>query len=110
MALVGILRPDTESELVIALAVLEAHGIESFVHGRFFGSLLPGLQIESYNTRTIMVPEELADEAREALAGSLFTEEPPAAPPSMRFWDKVRVVFEAVLLGWFVPGARRSKQ
>jgi hypothetical protein len=109
MALVPILRPQTESELAIALAILEAHGIERFVHGQYFGSLLPGLQIESYNTRTIMVPEERAEEAREALAESSPNDEPAAAPPSMRFRDKARVVLEAVLCGWFVPGIRRSK-
>lgn len=109
MALVAILQPETESELAIALAILEAHGIESFVHGRYFGSLLPGLQVESFNTRTIMVPEERAEEAGEALAGPSPTSEPPAAPPSMRLRDKVRVVLEAVLLGWFVPGRQRSK-
>lgn len=108
MALVTILRPQTESELAIALAILEAHEIESFVHGQYFGSLLPGLQIESYNTRTIMVPEERADEAREALAELSPPNEPAGAQPSMRFRDKARVVLEALLFGWFVPGERRS--
>ncbi len=109
MALVTILRPQSESELVIALAILEAHEIESFVHGQYLGSLLPGLQIESYNTRSIMVPEELADDAREALAELSPADEPAVGPVSMRLRDKVRVVLEAALFGWFVPGKRRSK-
>lgn len=109
MALVTIFRPQTESELAIALAILEAHGVESFVHGQYFGSLLPGLQIESYNTRAIMVPEERAVEAREALAESFPVNEPAATLPSMRFRDKMRIVLEAVMFGWFVPGERRRK-
>lgn len=88
MALVGILRPQTGAELAIALAALEAHGIESFVHGRYFGSLWPGLQIESYNTRTIMVPEERAGEAREALMDVLPTSE--LADESMLWQDMKR--------------------
>jgi hypothetical protein len=109
MALVAILRPQTETELVIALAILEAHGIDTFVHGHYFGSLLPGLQIESYNTRTIMVPEGWANEAREALAESLASAGPSAEVPPMRLLDRVRVVLEAVLFGWFVPGGRSQK-
>jgi len=91
------------------LATLEAYGIESFVHGQHFGSLWPGLQIESYNTRTIMVPEERANEAREALAELSSNDDPAAESPSMRLRDKVRVVLEAVLFGWFVPGRRNLK-
>lgn len=109
MALVTVLRPQTEAELAIALAILEAHGIERFVHGQYLGSLLPGLQIESYNTRTIMVPTELADEARQVLTEALPANEPSSAAPAMRFRDKVRVVFEALVFGWFVPGGRRSQ-
>lgn len=108
MAFVTILRPQTEAELAIALAILEAHGIESFVHGQYFGSLFPGLQIDSYNARTIMVPEERVHEAREALTEATpGDEEPPSTTPTLRFRDKLRVVLEAVLFGWFVPGGRK---
>ena len=89
--------------------ILEAHGIETFVHGQYLGSLLPGLQIESYNTRAIMVPDERVVEAREALAESSPPGEPVAAPLPLRFRDKARVVLEALLFGWFVPGGRRLK-
>jgi hypothetical protein len=109
MALVTILRPQSEAELAIALAILEAHGIESFVHAQHFGSLFPGLQIDSYNTRTIMVPEQCVAEAREALAEAAPTADEVALLPPMRFRDKMRVVLEAVLFGWFVPGGRRPK-
>ena len=109
MAFVTILQPQSESELVIALAILEAQEIENFVHGQYLGSLLPGLQIESYNTRSIMVPEELADDARDALAGLSPADESVVEPVAMRLRDRVRVVLEAALFGWFVPGKRRSK-
>ena len=68
---------------------------------------MPGLQIESYNTRTIMVPEERADEAREAFAELSPTNE-AATASSMRLRDKARVVLEAVLFGWFVESSKKK--
>jgi hypothetical protein len=109
MALVTVLRPQSEAELAIALATLEAYGIKSFVHGQYFGSLLPGLQIDSYNARSIMVPEERASDALEALAEEVTVDEPDTVPTKMRLRDKMRVVIETVAFGWFVPGGRRSK-
>jgi hypothetical protein len=50
-------------------SLLEAYGIPVFVHGRHFGSLLPGLQIGQHNTQGVMVPEERAADALELLAG-----------------------------------------
>ena len=103
MALVRVLSPQAESEVAVVRALLEAHEIPVFVHGRNLGSLLPGLQIEGYNSQSIMVPEECAAEANELLAG--FMQSSPAlasAPLPVR--DRIRVVLEAIFCGWFVPG------
>ena len=67
MALVRVLSPQSESEIAVVTSLLEAHDIPVFVHGRHFGSLLPGLQIGSYNTQSIMVPEECVTDAMELL-------------------------------------------
>jgi len=65
MSLVGVFTPATEGELLAVVAMLEARGVASFVHGAGVGSLFPGaLPIESLNGRVIMVPEERAAEAR----------------------------------------------
>ena len=63
MALVHVLSPHSESEIAVVTSLLEAHDIPVFVHGRHFGSLLPGLQIGSGNTQSVMVPEECAADA-----------------------------------------------
>lgn len=68
MAFVRVLSPQSEPELAVACSLLEAHGIPVFVHGRHFGSLLPGLLIGNHNVQGVMVPEERAAEARALLS------------------------------------------
>ena len=67
MTLVRVFSPQSESEIAVVTSLLEAHDIPVFVHGRHFGSLLPGLQIGSYNTQSIMVPEDRVSDALELL-------------------------------------------
>lgn len=67
MAFVRVFSPQSESEIAVVTSLLEAHGIPVFVHGRHFGSLLPGLQLGSYNAQSIMVPEEFVTDALELL-------------------------------------------
>jgi hypothetical protein len=105
MTLVRVFSPQSESEVLVATALLEAHEIPAFVHGRGIGSVWPGLQINGYNTQSIMVPEECVAEAAELLAQL----QPTATGPGrtvMPLRDKIRVVLEGVLFGWFVPGSR----
>jgi hypothetical protein len=109
MALVRVLSPTSEPELAVARSLLEAHDIPVFVHNRHFGSLLPGLQINAYNTQSVMVPEECVSDALELLsefgADDLTT---PSAPLPWR--DRVRVILEGFLFGWLVPGRREDKK
>lgn len=108
MSLVPVLTPDSEAELVTVVAMLEARGVPCFVRGGGIGSLLPGVQVESFNSRTIMVP---ADRAREALAliadlnGSPDSVDDKLPPP-----PPLRTLAEWLLFGWFVPGRRRPKR
>jgi hypothetical protein len=115
MGLEVVAVPETESELALAVCVLQAHAIPHFVHGGAFGALWPGLQIAAYNARCIMVPAVFTEEAREALAdlvcGSRYSgdalpaasaaDHPDAsASPSRHAW---RNLLEVLLAGWFVP-------
>jgi hypothetical protein len=68
MAFVKVFSPQSESEVIVVRSLLEAHDIPVFVHGRHFGSLLPGLQIGAANMQNIMVPEERVADAMELLA------------------------------------------
>jgi len=104
MALVRVFTPQSESEVLVAASLLEAHQIPAFIHNRGIGSILPGVQINAYNTQSILVPEESVPDAVELLAQ--LKEQPRAAVAPLRRRDKVRVLLEGLLLGWFVPGSR----
>src|SRR5262249_17724716 len=98
MSLVPVLRPDSEAELATVVAMLEARGVPCFVRGGGIGSLLPGVQVESFNARAIMVPEDRANEALDLIAdlrGSADyggDKEPPPQPTS-----KLRTLAELLL-------------
>ena len=55
MGLVRLVSPDSDPEIIAIVAMLEAHGIYAFVRGGGFGGLYPGVQINGFNTRDIMV-------------------------------------------------------
>ena len=77
MAFVHVLTPQSEPELAVVQSLLEAHGIPVYVHGRHFGSLLPGLQMSHYTAQSIMVPEERVADALELLADFIRNREEP---------------------------------
>jgi len=108
MALVRVLSPQSESEIAVVTSLLEAHDIPVFVHGRHLGSLLPGLQIGSYNTQSIMVPEECVADALELLTE--FQRSDPGTSAPLRGRDRLRIVLEGFLFGWVVPGRREDKK
>jgi hypothetical protein len=106
MTLVRVASPESESHIALIAARLEAAGIPYFVHNAGIGGLLPGLQVANYNTRSVMVPASAAAEAAR-LIGELELEVVSPAT-SLTAWDKLRVVAELFLLGWFVPGPRKK--
>jgi hypothetical protein len=105
MALVRVFSPQSESEVLVATALLDARNIPTFVHNRGIASMLPGIQINAYNTQSIMVPEEHAADAIELLAE---LKNPVSAAPAaaLPLRDRIRIVLEGLLFGWFVPGSR----
>ncbi|MBK6596580.1 MAG: DUF2007 domain-containing protein [Proteobacteria bacterium] len=108
MALVPVLSPETNSELVVAVALLEAHDVFCFVHNAGFGGLYPGVQLHIHNARRIYVPEEQVEAALELLRD--FDREidaPLYSPMSGR--DKFRMVVELLLFGWFMPDSRARR-
>lgn len=108
MTLVRVLSPQSEPEMAVVRSLLEAHDIPVFVHGRHLGSLMPGLQIGNYNSQSIMVPEECVSDALELLADFRRDDSDVTLPP-LRWRDRLRVVLEAILFGWLVPGRRDDK-
>src|SRR5918993_4105606 len=94
-------------EIVAIVAMLEAHEVPCFVHNAGFGGLYPGPQINAYNTRAIMVPEEMVLTALELLKDfhAYPSEELPAKPAFT-----LRAALEFLFFGWFVPGHRNKKE
>ena len=109
MGLVSVAEPQTESELSVMLSLLEANSIPAFVQSGGFGGLLPGPQINAYNTRQIMVPSECANEARDILAILAKPIEEPILPSKTSALDKLRMLLEFLFLGWFIPGHQQRK-
>ncbi len=105
MSLVAVAEPQTESELAVVLCVLEAEGIPAFAHNGGFGSLHPGSQIALYNARRVMVPIACQADA----AAALLVLEPPMRD-RIAWRDRLRIVVEVILFGWFIPGPRRRRE
>ena len=103
VALVRLVSPESDPEIVAIVAMLEAHGIPCYVRGGGFGGLFPGVQINAYNTRDIMIPEEQAAAALELFRD--FQSRPPEPEANVRPKPsgRLRKLFELLLFGWFVP-------
>ncbi len=105
MGWVKLHSPQDEAELAFLRSVLDLEAIPYFVHNDRFGTLEIGPRIDLYNVKTIMVPEEYADQARD-LIHEFFrdasTRQGSSAQSSV--FDRVRMVLEALFFGWFIPG------
>jgi hypothetical protein len=99
--LVLVAQPATASELAVTLSLLEAAGIPAFVSGGV-ATLYPSPLIGSYNTRRVLVPTACRDDADAAL-------QPIRTPLPVRSdWrERLSVIVQYLLFGWFVPRYRR---
>ncbi len=100
--------PDSEGELLFLKSLLDDAGIPYYVHNERFGSLLAGPQIAHYNRKTIWVHEADREEAA-ALIGDFLDRTRASEPhPSHRYSlrEKLRMVGEFLIFGWFLPGRR----
>lgn len=107
MNFLPVAMPQTESELAVMVSLLEANGIQHYVHNQGFGGLYPGMQIGLYNDRRIMVPADQAAEARELLSVFLPRSTSSEIDEKMTIMDRVRVLFETCIFGWSFPNKRR---
>jgi len=108
--MIKIYSPEDELELSMIRGVFDTEGIHYFVHNDHFGSMRVGPQIDLFNKKTIMVAPDDADRAREIISNLLerkVSEEEEQAHYSIA--QKMRMVIEAVLFGWFIPGKKRRK-
>ena len=81
--------PNNDSELALIKSILDGEGIQYFVHNDHFGTLKVGPRINFL--KNIQEPSENTK-----------------SKYSIR--DKIRMVIEAILFTWFVPGNRWNKR
>ena len=108
--MIKLYSPRDLAELTLIESILEGENIPYFIHNDHFGSLEVGPQIDIYNKKTIMVNEEYLERARELLQDFLAsTKEDTTTRPSYPIFDKIRMAFEALFFGWFIPGRHWKK-
>ena len=103
--------PDSEGELLFLKSLLDEAGIPYYVHNERFGSLMAGPQIAHYNRKAIWVHEADHEEAAALIGDFLKRTGAGDAPVSRRQYtlgEKLRMIGEFLLFGWFLPGRRPS--
>lgn len=108
--MIKIHSPNDELELAMIRGVFESEGIPYFIHNDHFGSMRVGPQIDLLNKKTIMIAPEDAGRAREIvvdLVGTQVPEEQEQTEYSLE--QKLRMILETLLFGWFIPGKKRCK-
>jgi hypothetical protein len=100
---VRLVSPESDPEIVAIVAMLEAHGVPCFVRGGGFGGLFPGVQINAYNTRDIMIPAEQTATALALLEDFRSRPLDPEKNVRPRESGRLRNLLEFLLFGWFIP-------
>ncbi len=100
------------AELAMLKSVLDGEGLTYFVRNEHFASLRIGPPVDLLNVSHILVKNEEADRARDLIDDFLahVRDLPPYPESGFSGWDKLRMVLEFMVLGWFVPGAARSSR
>lgn len=111
--MVHLYTPASEIELLLLKSVFEGAGIRLFVRNEMFGSLAVGPPIEHCNRKSIWVAEADFEDAI-ALLRDLHRradlERHRDAEPVYTLRDKLRMLAEFLLFGWFMPGRRPRRQ
>ncbi|PLX94190.1 MAG: hypothetical protein C0621_05815 [Desulfuromonas sp.] len=104
--------PQNEIELSIIRGLLDSEGIHYFVHNDHFGTMRTGPRIDLLNVKTILVDEideERASEIIRRFIKNNKTEENKEIK-KYSFSDKLRMVAEMLIFGWFIPGNRWNRK
>jgi hypothetical protein len=102
--------PQSEAELSIIRSLLDAEQIHYFVHNDHFGTMRTGPPIYLFNAKTIMVSEACFEQAKEILSNYLNNIRADEFKPEYSLRDKLRMIVEALLFGWFIPGKKWRKK
>ena len=104
--MITICHPVDDLELVFLRAALEAADVPYFVVGQHFGSLYPGMQIPSYNERSVRVPPGYAEKALKVIEQVRSSYSPTFERLTTK--SKLRILIEGLLLGWVIPAGTKK--
>jgi hypothetical protein len=109
--MIKIYSPNDEVELSMIRGLLESEGVDFYVHNDHYGSMKVGPRIDLINKKTVMVAPKDADQARQIITDFLgnSTPEETGEVRQHTFAQKCRMILEAVLFCWFIPGRKRPK-
>ena len=103
--------PSNESELVFIKSVLEADGVPYYVQNENFGSLYSGVYMNYFNAKTVMVPEEYYEDAKEIIQSVIkdaeFVDTKDNEPPGVS--DLFNNLISILTLGLYSPGGGNNK-
>ena len=108
--MIKIYSPTDELELAMIRGVFDTEGIHYFVHNDNFGSMRVGPQIDLLNKKTIIVSAEDSERAR-TIISDLLNRKLPEETIEEKYTasQKLRMILETIVFGWFVPGRRRRR-
>jgi hypothetical protein len=106
--MIRLYSPDNEPELAVIRSLLMAEGIHYYVLNDHFGTLKTGPKIDLLNAKTVYVSKEDLERARDLLTDFLsnIQRSDTPAPNIYSTRDKLRMVLETLIFGWFIPGNR----
>lgn len=104
--MITLCHPVDDMKLLFIRMELEAAEIPFFVVGQHFGSLYPGMQMPCYNERSVLVPAMYVDQALEVLQHLRAYYSPTFE--NLDNGSKLRIIFEALLLGWVIPAGNKK--
>jgi len=102
--------PNDELELSMIRGLLDTDEIRYFVLNDYFGSMRVGPPIDLVNKKTIMVTPEDHDRAKEVISNFLESRiDDEGDEARFTTGQKLRMIIEALLFTWFIPGQKRRK-
>lgn len=109
--MIKVYSPKDELELAVIRGLLDSEGIRYFVLNDHFGSMRVGPQIDLLNKKSIMVASEDIERTKEIISEVVTRSvEDEREPEKYTLSQKLRVVVEFLIFGWFVPGRKRTKE
>jgi len=103
--------PSNESELVFVKSVLEADEVPFYVQNDNFGSLYSGAYMNYFNAKTVMVPEEYYEDAKQIIQSVIkdaeFVDSKDKEPPGIS--DLFNNLISLLTLGLYSPGRGNNK-